>query len=64
MTVIAAWYDASGRMLGMTSETVTANGAASGNLTVGAGAARYKLMIVDAATCAPLCPAWDSKEAT
>ncbi len=64
VTVIAAWYDASGRMLGMTSETVTANGAASGNLTVGAGAARYKLMIVDAATCAPLCPAWDSKEAT
>ena len=24
----------------------------------------YKLFLVDATTCAPLCPAWDSKEAT
>ncbi|MBE7004369.1 MAG: hypothetical protein E7425_08825 [Ruminococcaceae bacterium] len=64
VTVIAAWYDASGRMLGMESETITAAGAASGDLTVGADAAQYKLMFVDAATCAPLCPAWDSKEAT
>ena len=62
--VIAAWYDASGRMLGTASKPITAAGAARGNFTVGAGAAQYKLMIVDGAAWTPLCPAWDSKETT
>ncbi len=62
VTVIAAWVGANGRMLGMAGKTITAAGAASGELTVGAGAAQYRLMLVDGTTCAPLCPAWDSKE--
>ncbi len=58
VTVIAAWYDGSGRMVGMASKTITASGAASGEFTVGTGSGcTYKLMIVDAASYAPLCEA-------
>ena len=55
--VIAAWYDADGRLLGCGADTLTASGAADGDLTVGAGAAAYRLMIVDATSFAPLCAA-------
>ncbi len=58
--VVAAWYNASGKMLGMASASPT-KGNSTGTLTVGTGAATYKLMLVDGATFAPLCEAWEKK---
>jgi hypothetical protein len=60
--VVAAWYGADGRLLGAETGTTTANGPASGSLTVAAGAARYKLIILDSTALVPLCEAWDSAE--
>ena len=54
--LIAAWYDGSGKMLGMASASPT-KGNSTGTLTVGTGAAKYKLMLVDGSTYAPLCEA-------
>ena len=60
-TVLAAWYNSSGRMVGTTSKAITASGAASGTLAVGTGSGyTYKLLIVDTATYVPLCAAWSS----
>lgn len=54
--LIAAWYDGSGKMLGMASTDVgmgsTTNAALDG---VGDGAAVCKLMLLDKTTCVPLC---------
>ncbi len=59
--LFAAWYGADGRMLGIAprSGSVDCWGA---SVAIGANAARFKLMIADAATFAPLCAAWDSGE--
>ena len=55
---IAAWYDAGGRLLGTASAAVTASADMSGALPVGTGTRlTYRLMLVDAATFAPLCEA-------
>ena len=58
--MIAAWYDANGKMLGLAvSNRISASGyvPASGTLTVGEGAAQYKLFVVDE-SYAPLGEAW------
>ena len=57
--LFAVWYDAAGKMLGVTSASPTA-GNSTNSLIVGSGAARYKLMLLDGADFAPLCPAWES----
>ncbi len=53
--LIGAWYDADGRLLGTAATTVTE---AEGTLTVGEGAAQYRLMLLEADTWAPLCEEW------
>ena len=55
--LLAAWYDSDGKLLGSASASPAA-GDSTGKLTVGAGAAKYRLMLVDGSTFAPLCPAW------
>jgi hypothetical protein len=57
--LLAAWYDVGGKLLGSASASPAA-GDSTGKLTVGAGAAKYQLMLVDGSTFAPLCPAWGS----
>ena len=52
--LIAAWYDASGRMLGSTQKPVTCTGKLETTITVPSGQAEYRLFTVDAATRAPL----------
>lgn len=52
--LIAAWYDASGRMLGSTQKPVTCTGKLETTITVPSAQAEYRLFTVDAATRAPL----------
>ena len=65
--VIAAWYDPDGRMLGCAVESFTGDekGNAGGTLTVGTSndatyGCAYRLMLLDSATFAPICPSWES----
>ena len=61
--VIAAWYDQNGKMRGTSASdktTVSGVAPANGTLTVGEGAARYRLFLLDGTSFAPLGEAWDS----
>ncbi len=58
--LFVAWYDANGRMLGMTSTNVSEGNTTDATLTVTADADIYKLMLVDKTTFVPLCPAWSN----
>ncbi len=56
--LIAARYDG-GRMTAMQTVTIDA-GNATGTLTMQGSGTAYKLMLLDGATLAPLCPAWSN----
>jgi hypothetical protein len=58
--LIAAWYGTNGKMLGMTSADVVSGDTFGKKLNVDAGAAAYKLMLVDKTTYAPLCEEWST----
>ena len=51
VTVLTAWYDASGRMLGVSRGS-------NGTAVVGGGADHYRAFFLDAETGAPLCAPW------
>ena len=57
--LIAASYDANGRMVGAMVKFCDTESERREAIPVAAGA-RYRLMLVDENTYAPLCEAWDS----
>ncbi|MBO4914706.1 MAG: hypothetical protein J5449_05810 [Oscillospiraceae bacterium] len=56
--LIVAWYNASGKMLGVKTADMEMGNAIGKTMDVGKGAARYQLLLVDRTTFVPLCAAW------
>ena len=52
--LIAAWYNADGKLLGTSTDSVPCNGQTPGNLPVAAGQSTYRLFVLDSETSKPL----------
>ncbi len=56
-SLVAAWYDADGRMLGCAVQESARDGLKAGTMEVGEEGAEYRLFVPDPDSGAPLCPA-------